>query len=1080
MEEIIIERLRMYMMFNLSIYDAWTERERVLYGAYQKGKKAEVSYLKEVYQEELNKYEGKRVIGKEKLYKEDGSVKLNKVIAGFENEAVRLCDSFKNFQFSKGDASEKPLVTEFIILDCDNDIIRNQIVDRGITINEKDYMVYSSSANQQKKKQVLLMEESFYCANESKLLCGLTLDAINQYDDGKGNRGCNTGKYLAYTSLIFSKSYADPVPVNIGEVIVLPEFETYVDATVNYLDMDTQVIETKKMKVPVNHMDGAGFFLPGLLPQSCQIRSGWIKGAVFPFDFRQFIIEKQQNGKIMPGAVIKDVWGNNIPIDYVRDHVKLVLNGSQLKMWKYYASWEQYKEAFKVNNLHILVNNMLHYPGKSVDPVVQSAYQFYQTISRKNVTNEKIEQLCDRTIGIINDYRTKTDKILEIMGIDADAKELDPYFASIKLYPGMSDDPYTMGRVSSKIKKIRKTAMSGKPFIEGFYNYICPDLYAACEYWFCGEENSEGLVPEGHVYNGFYDNKEVTEVCCLRSPHLSDCEHGIRQLVKSDDCKKWFHGYDTVISIHDLFLLTLQADVDGDETLITPDRAFIDLLDREKYPLYYEMKKADPMEVNNENIKKGLKRSFENSQIGYISNSLTKHWNKQDEPDLDFVRVLTAYNNFCIDNPKSQYMPELNPKYNDMYEALKNEKCPWFFKYAKDKKTEECENYTEDEKSNVNRIAKYIMDATRSNKENRWDKETDLKFNPMYFQIKDFVIDRKSDTYLKLWRELDRLKGINNIKFNKMIEQRYKNDSTKKSLFGYVPYYCYCNNQLLKIVEETYKITEKVSVRKKTAAYLLDVEYFQEENTSANKDILWNCFGDILYDNLKKNLENEKRGQEIKKCYRNAYQSRDEREKQAEKDIAEQVDLCKKEKEIEITLNEYKYISELPHRKGCERDIWLLFLLLVLYKRKLKYLEDKKNLSKDDKENFRIYKNSRYGKLTRATLDTWMDNCTVAKKGLLRLEERGLIRVEETAWYSKVYPLFIFEIGNGKSENDKVAFVVKEPNPMINYFEYTGERTIKVCDHCKEKFIMKPGNHKTCSPKCSRKMELLNKNQTKN
>lgn len=622
--------------------------------------------------------------------------------------------------------------------------------------------------------------------------------------------------------------------------------------------------------------------------------------------------------------------------------------------------------------------------------------------------------------------------------------------------------------------------MSGKPFIEGFYNYICPDLYAACEYWFCGEENPEGLVPEGYVYNGFYDNKEVTEVCCLRSPHLSDCEHGIRQLVKSDDCKKWFHGYDTVISIHDLFLLTLQADVDGDETLITPDRAFIDLLDREKYPLYYEMKKADPMEVNNENIKKCLKCSFENSQIGYISNSLTKHWNKQDEPDLDFVRVLTAYNNFCIDNPKSQYMPELNSKYNDMYEALKNEKCPWFFKYAKDKKTEECENYTEDEKSNVNRIAKYIMDATRNNKENRWDKDADSKFNPMYFQIKDFVIDRKSDTYLKLWRELDRLKGINNTKFNKMIEQRYKNDSTKKNLFGYVPYYCYCNNQLLKIVEENWKTTEKVDIRKKTAAYLLDIEYFQEENTSANKDILWNCFGDILYDNLKKNLENEKRGQEIKKCYRNAYQSRDEREKQAEKNIAEQIDLCKKENEIEITLNEYKYISELPHRKGCERDVWLLFLLLVLYKRKLKYLEDKKNLSKDDKENFRIYKNSRYGKLTRATLDTWMDNCTVAKKGLLRLEERGLIRVEETAWYSKVYPLFISEIGNGKSKNDRVAFVVKEPNPMINYFEYTGERTIKVCDHCKEKFIMKPGNHKTCSPKCSRKMELLNKNLTKN
>ena len=84
----------------------------------------------------------------------------------------------------------------------------------------------------------------------------------------------------------------------------------------------------------------------------------------------------------------------------------------------------------------------------------------------------------------------------------------------------------------------------------------------------------------------------------------------------------------------------------------------------------------------------------------------------------------------------------------------------------------------------------------------------------------------------------------------------------------------------------------------------------QEENISVNKDILWNCFGDILYDNLKKNLEDEKRGQEVKECNRNAYQSRDEREKQKEKEIAEQIDLCKKEKKVEITKDEYKYISE--------------------------------------------------------------------------------------------------------------------------------------------------------------------------
>ena len=113
----------------------------------------------------------------------------------------------------------------------------------------------------------------------------------------------------------------------------------------------------------------------------------------------------------------------------------------------------------------------------------------------------------------------------------------------------------------------------------------------------------------------------------------------------------------------------LQCDVDGDEMLLTPDKAFIDLLDRNKLPLYYEMKKAEPSEVNKRNIFECLMRSFKNEKIGDISNVMTKYMNMAYEVDTDFIRIMTAYNNFCIDNPKSQYMPSIG-KYQEIYNDL--------------------------------------------------------------------------------------------------------------------------------------------------------------------------------------------------------------------------------------------------------------------------------------------------------------------------------------------------------------------------------------------------------------------------
>lgn len=1054
-----INDVRRFLIFNLSTFDCLTEEERKLYNKYKKcNKKDEKADNRKAYEDKIASFSGIRSIPDKAIYY-DGVRRLDKMIAGFENECVRLS---KSFVFDEKNPKDIPFIPEIIILDCWSETILSQIIDNGLSVDNKKYIFYSSSANQQKKKQVCLMEEQFFYDNCKIFMCGLTLDIINK------QHGCNTGKFLAYTSLIFSKSVECPIDISIDEVLILPEFETYVTEKVNYLDMENHTIEVKEMPVPVNHMDGAGMVLPETLSYSAQIRGGWIKGCIFPFDFRQFIIENIENGRISADDITKDVWGNDVSIGYIKDKIKVILNGSQLKMWKYYKSADEYRKAFNECGLKICINNVMHYP-ETDNPITPSAYQFYQTISRERFTDEAIHNLCKLSIQKINDAKMDVNTALEIMGIDVadEDVEYDPLKACIKVYPAMLQDEYVKKRIDSKIKSMRKKAMSGKPLIKGFYNYICPDLYAACEYWFCKDENPQGLIPKNHVYNSFYNDKEdITEVCCLRSPHLSDCEHGIRNLIKTDECKRWFKGMDTVISTHDLLTKNLVCDVDGDETLIVHDRAFIDLVDRNKLPLYYEMPKAEAKEVNNENIKQCLHNSFENSVIGEISNAITKHLNMQAEPDLEFIRFMTAYNNFCIDFPKSQYMPELPEKYIRLFELLKSDeiKFPYFFKFAKGKKTEYCYDAGN---SNVDRISRYIMKNTSSDKDNIWDADNSEKsdFNPQYFQSGIFNVDRKSEEYIEIFKVLAKLKSEDTQSNKKRIREKCKEADDK--YLEYDTFYYYCSGELLNII----------GIRKKLVAYLVDIEYCQEVFIDDNKEILWNCFGDILYENLCVNLKKDSGEIKTKK---NAYIERAEREEKIAKMVKEMKDAQDKEYQVPIYQNEMDYILNMECRKNSQYDRYLLYLLIVNYKRKLLFIEHNPDIemSEASKKHIKIYKNKRLGqKITKATFDKWIEH-DITDKGLKRLEKGGIISVEDVNCnkfkYYKVSLNLPFSI-LANVPGSTPLFYVGAGNPLYYYYLYTGERLIKECEICGNLFPA-VGNTKTCSDKCSDALRLLNKN----
>lgn len=1032
-------RARRVRIFNFSTFDSFTSEEHALYNAINKcSNKDEKVILRTKFDNSVASFKGVRTIDNKSVYKvKEGSVtdeyREDKQIALFESEMIRWANDL---------SSDFPLVKEIIYFDIYHMDILKQILNSGIMIDGMKYIFYSSSANQQKKEMITLIGEEFYKKNESRIMCGLSVDLINTGNDRV--KGCNPGKYLAYSSLPMSSSIqtssinkdnTEQFMIDIDKCIVVDDFKTIVEEMVNFLDTETLKTEPMMKKVPVPHMDGAGIFLPGTLPSSGQIRGGFFKGCLFPFDFMRFI--KEKNGK----CIVKDVYGDYV--DIVENDIQVLFTSSQLKMWKYYKNWDEYKKAFKENGCSILVNNLAHEP--SPDAKVRLAYQFLQTLPRNKFTEDGMKNLYHNTLKYINGAKNDKEVMFQMMGIlQDDEEELEPLQAALKLYPDMLYDHYVQEKMKDAVRAEQHRAMSGKPLVDGFYSYICPDLYAFCEWLFCDIEVPEGLIPKNQVYNSYYNDKEIEIVDCLRSPHLSDCEHGVRNLVKSDECKKWFIGTDTVVSTHDLLSKNLMNDVDGDECLITSSKELINLIDTDKLPLYYEMKSGKAVEINSNSIYEALQNSFENSIIGDISNGITKLWNFDGEPDLNFIRILTCYNNFMIDFPKTQYELPLK-NYAEKYEKLKDVKTPYFFIHAKGKRERSCAPLNG---SNVNRICKYVYDATRGKRYKLFDGAK--KFNANYLMDNEYEAEknRNSVEYKSLRSKIFELKIRSREIESKLSKAKIKlkrNDGFDEKHLKYDLLYHFCQDEILKIFSED---------KKKAASYLVDIEYFQNENINNSKNILWNCFGDVLVENIQKNLKLEK----PLKVRRNAYQKKKEKDNKAfmilQKEIADSIS----GNPIEIYKEEYDWIEDQQHKKPCKSDRLLLFILFYMHKA----------FSKNGK--FRIYLNSKTKGITPNTINNWIGS-DICKKGLKRLQDKQILS------YEVIIGKYIeITMNFPEVQKSKKVYSIIGGNPLIPLYKYTKERKIKHCEICKRDYIVE-GNSKTCSKFCSEKQQAATKSK---
>ena len=190
----------------------------------------------------------------------------------------------------------------------------------GFMYNGEKYKYFTSSAGQIRKKKAVFIKESIWDRIEKTIMCGLTIDKINE----KG--GSNVNKYLAYMALTNSATDVWD-EFDIDKTIVVDDFETNVHGVFDFVDELDYSITRKTDYVPIPHTDGAGMLLPnafGMTQKNTMVRLSWIKGLLGVFDFRKFIEVNNYS------PIIKDIYGKEYNI--IKDDIQVIFTKSQFKM----------------------------------------------------------------------------------------------------------------------------------------------------------------------------------------------------------------------------------------------------------------------------------------------------------------------------------------------------------------------------------------------------------------------------------------------------------------------------------------------------------------------------------------------------------------------------------------------------------------------------------------------------------------------------------------------------------------------------------------------------------------------------
>jgi len=711
---------------------------------------------------------------------------------------------------------------DVIIVETHYYSIFDNLIENGFTLNGEEFVPFTASAGQIRTKKTVFMKKDTWEKVKLTLMCGLSESRINNhYDLSKSNKriyGVSINKYLAYLALCSSATDLWE-GFNIDRSIVVEDFETSINTTVDFVDDVTYTVSRKEMDVPINHTDGCGMILPKKSKKSFMVRLPWVKGLLVPFPFDKFVNKENR--------IVTDIYGKRH--DVVKEKIEVIFTKSQFKMWKYYQSWDEYKSLYKQYSCHASITNVEEDELSSA----RLCYQMLQTLTQ--ITDEQLDDLVSTTRGEIQETVSNPEEMLNLMGATrGNFDDKNNLQKALYIYPELLLDPHAKTKLKEAKASLMRKAYTGKIKVDGCYTFIAPDLYAFCEYLFDKNENPQGLLLNGEVScKAIADHEKVD---CLRSPHLYK-EHAVRLNTKNELTEKWFITKNVHTSIHDPISKMLMFDCDGDKVTVSNDKTLVSVAEKnmiDVVPLYYDMKKAPAEKINRHSIKENLKRAF-SGNIGIVSNDITKLWNSSSV-NVDLVKIRTMENNFEIDAAKTNYKP-IRPKHiKKMFKPFNKMKMPHFFTYEKyrlkpqDRKKKKPKRTTEpwNDSTTVNRIKDLFPDVR-------------IKFKAVSDM---YEFDYKN--LMQATREKNKLYFLIRDKYEELNSEKWKfsskNNNADINSSDHLPVYTYIKQELLKICDNPFLVTDVI------------IEHLYTGSNSSYKTTLWSSFGDIIVENLKHNL----------------------------------------------------------------------------------------------------------------------------------------------------------------------------------------------------------------------------------
>lgn len=803
-------------------------------------------------------------------------------------------------------------IPEYITIVMDHPSHYKYLFENGLILNNKKFVRFSCSASQARVSVVTFVEEKTAEKLDVILNNGRNLEkelVPSKFNAYKGLSGSST-RIVSTPSFCVVPDYESETKVKVNFVTETDVNEDDIievrDIIQSFNRFDGQGLISYEMASKWAEELGLDY-----VPAQWCVRNNFLKGMLNTFPIHEFC-EKVNNGNYNVKTSYRDDQGNPKIVDL--RHTDVIISESQFKLWDSFDSIEVYQENCKKNNLNWGVS--LHSPKKDKD-ILRMNYQFLQTL---DLTKKDIEKICEKFVDWISGVSSENIyyTILFLLGTEVSEDKITSYLnksenhwiKSLIVNHSLINDKYIKRKVYDLIKRKITRGCLGEILIDGNFQTLVSDPYAMMQH-VCGLEVT-GILEEKQYYSNYWNQKGIKTVNSMRAPLTYRSEHLLLNLQKNDTLDYWYRYNYTgiIVNVHGSETMNWAgSDWDYDIIATTSNSTVLKGVYKSELPVVYDVPKSSKKKITEKDLFNADLFSF-GSIIGSITNKSTSAYallpllesdSKEHEVTMNRIKMCTKLQSAQIDKAKIGRQVKGIPSAWVNYHKAKDDdspstvsqkeflnsvlldKHPYFFIYlykgTKNKYKKYVKSYNITCQQKFGMTLDELKTVKRKTKEQRDFLNLFERFSPVidsdcvmnnlckYIESVDFGIRKiiSSNTDPRIYHLLinNEYLEFNQDKYIEIVEvyRKYKKTINQLSSLNQKPTRNNFDEGLYKTIaghHESFKsrMNEICSNVFETVNYLVHLFYIDQPNS--NKDLLWNVYGAVVFENVKRNSDNFK------------------------------------------------------------------------------------------------------------------------------------------------------------------------------------------------------------------------------